>query len=313
MGARTRSAHVARGRPRQPPRDDRDPVRLPGVVLRRRPGDEPGHPENDHGVAARQHRRRLHGGRVLPVGRGRGGAGDRQGAQTGTWWGSLLSLVVFGAIALPAIRGVFWWAMAAPIASLPARWRTGLCPPNAGTPPASPPTPPCVGLLALLAVVGSIIRWVPYTGPGMPTGGRLAFAPVRDHARDPGSGRWALGAVVQRAQKWGFAGWLEFEGSCRSPVVVDSLIRGHPGERLVEVLRRSQWRRGLAGHNPGPRLARRRGRPRARPAGAAHPEGAGRPRPGGLVYEDAEGPDLQASPRCRRRGTRGRRDPSFIR
>ena len=203
MGARTRSAHVARGRPRQPPRDDRDPVRLPGVVLRRRPGDEPGHPENDHGVAARQHRQRLHGGRVLPVGRGRGGAGDRQGAQTGTWWGSLLSLVVFGAIALPAIRGVFWWAMAAPIASLPARWRTGLCPPNAGTPPASPPTPPCVGLLALLAVVGSIIRWVPYTGPGMPTGGRLAFAPVRDHARDPGSGRWALGAVVQRAQKWG--------------------------------------------------------------------------------------------------------------
>ena len=45
LGTRTRSAHLALGRPRQPPRDDRDPVRLPGVVLRRRSGDEPGHPE----------------------------------------------------------------------------------------------------------------------------------------------------------------------------------------------------------------------------------------------------------------------------
>jgi hypothetical protein len=30
-------------------------------------------------------------------------------------WGSLLPLVVFLAIALAAIRGVYWWAMAAPI------------------------------------------------------------------------------------------------------------------------------------------------------------------------------------------------------
>ena len=53
-------------------------------------------------------------GRVLLVDRRGGGAADRQGAPTGPV-GSLLPLGVFLAIALPAVRGVYWWAIVAPI------------------------------------------------------------------------------------------------------------------------------------------------------------------------------------------------------
>jgi hypothetical protein len=135
-------------------------------------------------------------------------------------WGSLLSLVVFMAIALTAIRGVFWWAMVAPIvlagvlADRPA--------PTERRDPAGALNAAIVGLLGL-AVIGSVIRWVPYTGPAMPTGGRLAFAPVgitRELERSLGPGE-----VVFNAQKWG--SWLEFEFP-RSPVIVDSLIEVIP-------------------------------------------------------------------------------------
>jgi hypothetical protein len=135
-------------------------------------------------------------------------------------WGSLLSLVVFLAIALTAIRGVFWWAMVAPIVlagvleDRPA--------PTERRDPAGALNAAIVGLLAL-AVIGSVIRWVPYTGPAMPTGGRLAFAPVgitRELQRSLGPGE-----VVFNAQKWG--SWLEFEFP-RSPVIVDSLIEVIP-------------------------------------------------------------------------------------
>ena len=144
-------------------------------------------------------------------------------------WGSLLSLVVFLAIALTAIRGVFWWAMVAPIVlagvleDRPA--------PTERRDPAGALNAAIVGLLAL-AVVGSVIRWVPYTGPAMPTGGRLAFAPVgitRELQRSLGPGE-----VVFNAQKWG--SWLEFEFP-RSPVIVDSLI---------EVIPESVWWRYYA-------------------------------------------------------------------
>jgi hypothetical protein len=147
-------------------------------------------------------------------------------------WGSLLPLVVFLAIALTAIRGVFWWAMVAPIVlagvleDRPA--------PTEGRDPARGLNAAIVGLLAL-AVIGSVIRWVPYTVPAMPTGGRLAFAPVgitRELQRSLGPGE-----VVFNAQKWG--SWLEFEFP-RSPVIVDSLI---------EVIPSSVWWRYYAVSN----------------------------------------------------------------
>jgi len=140
-------------------------------------------------------------------------------------WGSLLPLVVFVAISLVAIRGVHWWAMAAPIVlagvleDRPA--------PIERRDPARVLNAAIVGLLAL-AVIGSVIQWVPYVGKGMPTEGRLAFAPVgitRELRRTLGAGE-----VVFIAQKWG--SWLEFEFP-RSPVIVDSLI---------EVIPSSVWR-----------------------------------------------------------------------
>jgi hypothetical protein len=135
-------------------------------------------------------------------------------------WGSLLSLVVFMAIALAAIRGVFWWAMAAPIVLAGVLEHRPA--PTERRDPSGVLNVAIVGVLAL-AVITSVIRWVPYTGPAMPTGGRLAFAPVgitRELQRTLGPGE-----VVFNAQKWG--SWLEFEFP-RSPVIVDSLIEVIP-------------------------------------------------------------------------------------
>jgi hypothetical protein len=135
-------------------------------------------------------------------------------------WGSLLPLVVFLAIALAAIRGVYWWAMAAPIVlagvleDRPA--------PTERRDPAGRLNAAIVGLLAT-AVIGSMIRWVPYTGPAMPDAGKLSFAPV-------GITRelhliLRPGELMFNAQKWG--SWLELEFP-RNPVVVDSLIEVPP-------------------------------------------------------------------------------------
>jgi hypothetical protein len=135
-------------------------------------------------------------------------------------WGSLLSLVVFMAIALAAIRGVFWWAMAVPIVLAGVlEHRPAL---TERRDPAGVLNAAIVGVLAL-AMIASVIRWVPYTGPAMPTGGRLAFAPVgitRELQRTLGPGE-----VMFSPQKWG--SWLEFEFP-RSPMIVDSLIEVIP-------------------------------------------------------------------------------------
>jgi hypothetical protein len=131
-------------------------------------------------------------------------------------WGSLVPLVVFLAIALAAIRGVWWWTMVAPIvlagvlSDRPARLER--------RDPSGPVNAVIVGLLAVVAV-GGLLRWMPYTGPGMPPGDKLAFAPVgitRELQATLGPGE-----VLFNAQKWG--SWLEFEFP-RNPVIVDSVI-----------------------------------------------------------------------------------------
>jgi hypothetical protein len=88
--------------------------------------------------------------------------------------------------------------------------------------PAGPLNAAIVGVLAVTAI-GAMIRWAPYTGPAMPTGDRLAFAPVgitRELHRT-----LQPGELLFNAQKWG--SWLEFEFP-RNPVVVDSLIEVIP-------------------------------------------------------------------------------------
>lgn len=135
-------------------------------------------------------------------------------------WGSLMPLAVFLAIALLAVRGVYWWAMVAPIvlAGVLSDGRAN----TERRDPAGPLNIVIVGALAL-AMVGTMMRWAPYTGPSMPDGGRVSFAPVGITRELHETLR--PGEVVFNAQKWG--SWLEFEFR-RNPVVVDSLVEVIP-------------------------------------------------------------------------------------
>jgi hypothetical protein len=135
-------------------------------------------------------------------------------------WRSLLPLAVFVAIALAAIRGVYWWALVAPIVL--AGVLSDRPAPSERRDPAGPVNTAIVGLLAL-AIVGLMMRWAPYTGPSMPDGGRLSFAPVgitRELHRI-----LRPGELMFNAQQWG--SWLEFEFR-QNLVVVDSLVEVTP-------------------------------------------------------------------------------------
>lgn len=131
-----------------------------------------------------------------------------------------MPLAVFLAIALLAVRGVYWWAMVAPIvlAGVLSDGRAN----TERRDPAGPLNIVIVGALAL-AMVGTMMRWAPYTGPSMPDGGRVSFAPVGITRELHETLR--PGEVVFNAQKWG--SWLEFEFR-RNPVVVDSLVEVIP-------------------------------------------------------------------------------------
>jgi hypothetical protein len=139
-------------------------------------------------------------------------------------WGSLLPLGVFLAIALAALRGVWWWMMVFPIVL------AGVVPDRPAVAerrdPAGPLNAAIVGLLGV-GIIGAMMRWMPYTGPAMPDGDKLWFAPVGitrelDRILEPGE-------VLFNAQGWG--SWLEFELP-QNPVVIDS---------RVEVLPQSVW------------------------------------------------------------------------
>jgi hypothetical protein len=135
-------------------------------------------------------------------------------------WGSLVPLVVFLALALAAIRGVLWWMLIAPIvlagvlSDRPARLER--------RDPSGPVNAVIVGLLVLVAV-GSLLRWMPYTGPDMPPGDKLAFAPVGITRELQGT--LEQGEVLFNAQKWG--SWLEFEFP-QNLVIVDSRVEVIP-------------------------------------------------------------------------------------
>jgi hypothetical protein len=135
-------------------------------------------------------------------------------------WGSLVPLVVFLAIALAALRGVWWWTMVVPIvlagvlSDRPARLER--------RDPSGRVNAVIVALLALVAV-GSLLRWMPYAGPDMPPGDRLGFAPVGITRELQGT--LGPGEVLFNAQKWG--SWLEFEFP-RNPVIVDARIEVIP-------------------------------------------------------------------------------------
>jgi hypothetical protein len=140
-------------------------------------------------------------------------------------WGSLLPLVVFLAIGLAAIRGVYWWAIVAPIvlAGVLVDGRA----PTERRDPSGPLNAAIVCVLGLTTIV-VLMPWARYTGrEAMPGDGRLAYAPV-GITREL-HGILQPGELVFNAQPWG--SWLEFEFP-HNLVLVDS---------LVEVLPQSVW------------------------------------------------------------------------
>jgi hypothetical protein len=132
----------------------------------------------------------------------------------------LLSLGVFLAIALPAVRGVYWWAIVAPIV-LAGVLVDGPAPTERRD-PSGPLNAAIVGVLALTIIV-VLMPWTRYTGRAMPDDGRLAYAPVGITRELHGILR--PGELVFNAQPWG--SWLEFEFP-RNLVLVDSLVEVVP-------------------------------------------------------------------------------------
>jgi hypothetical protein len=115
---------------------------------------------------------------------------------------------------------VYWWAIVAPIVL--AGVLSDRPAPSERRDPAGPLNTAILGVLAL-AIVGLMIRWAPYTGPAVPEGGRLSFAPVgitRELHRI-----LRPGELMFNAQQWG--SWLEFEFR-QNLVVVDSLVEVTP-------------------------------------------------------------------------------------
>jgi hypothetical protein len=142
-----------------------------------------------------------------------------------TSWSTLLSLGVFFVIGLVAIRGIFWWALVAPVlvAQMLGEER----------PPAARPeyagrrgaNIAIVGLLAVLAI--SALPWWRSSNPLATSAELVADAPTGVTARlqrflSPGD-------RIFNAQRWG--SWFEF-ALPNNPVAVDSRI---------EVIPRSVW------------------------------------------------------------------------
>jgi hypothetical protein len=193
-------------------------------------------------------------------------------------WGSLLPLAVFLAIGLTAIRGVYWWAMVAPIVLAGVLWHRPAS--TERRDPAGPLNTAIVGVLAA-AILGIMIPWVPYTGSAMPQGGRLLFAPAGITSELHQILR--PGELMFNAQEWG--SWLEFEFPL-NPVVADSRIEVLPQSVWWEYYAVSTgvegWQATLNAWNVDVAVLARDQQPHLIPKMQADPGWQ-------LVYEDADG------------------------
>jgi hypothetical protein len=142
-----------------------------------------------------------------------------------TPWPALLALGVFFAIGLTSIRGVFWWAMEAPVV-IAGMSRTEE-PRKEGADPASSVNLALVVALMLITI-GAFVRWVPYTSTNPPER-LLGFAPsgITDELRRT----LQPGERMFNPQEWG--SWFEL-ALPDNPVLVDS---------RWEVVPEDVWRR----------------------------------------------------------------------
>jgi hypothetical protein len=136
-----------------------------------------------------------------------------------------ITLVLFFAAGLFTIRGIYWWAVAAPVAVVPLL----------ATPSPRPRSDPVNRLnvavigFAALAVLVALFPWLSHADRGHPGERLLAFAPpgitdALDEVLEPGD-------VIYNAQTWG--SWIEFRFP-ENPVTTDSRFEVVPDDAWHE-------------------------------------------------------------------------------
>jgi hypothetical protein len=137
-------------------------------------------------------------------------------------WFPLLSLGIFFAVGLAAIRGVYWWAIAAPVFLAGALGEDELAAERR-----DPVTPMNAVVLAALgiALASVLVPWLPYAGREAPPHRQLSFAPAGITAELHRILR--PGEAIFNAQEWG--SWLEFEFP-DNRVVTDSRFEVIPND-----------------------------------------------------------------------------------
>jgi hypothetical protein len=131
-------------------------------------------------------------------------------------WPTLLRLLVFLVVALPAIRGVVWWAIAAPVAV-------------AGLLRARPDEPdradgrgsPLVNRVMAVALVAAVVAVLPWWRPATPQDGPTVLDQAPEGLARAAAGASEPGDHVWVDQVWG--SWFEYRLPDR-PVFVDSRI-----------------------------------------------------------------------------------------
>jgi len=153
-----------------------------------------------------------------------------------TWIG-LLTLALFFAMTLMAMRHMLWWALAAPVVVAGLLASPKEPPKEPARDPAGPLNVVIAGVLVVTAFV-PLARWIPYTGTEPPPN-LVAYAPVgiTEELRQ----LLSPGQRFFNAQGWG--SWFELELP-QNPVLADSRFELIPRSVLNEYVAVSEGREG---------------------------------------------------------------------
>jgi hypothetical protein len=152
-------------------------------------------------------------------------------------WPSLLRLIFFFALALPAIRGIVWWGLAAPV--IVAGW---LAPPRSAEGGRRDRRgSPVMNLAVVLTVAAAVVVALPWWRTEQPGGS----SPLLNHAPEGVAAAIetvsAPGDHVWIDQVW--ASWLEYRLPDR-PVFVDSRVELYPQSVWTDYIDVSNGRNG---------------------------------------------------------------------